>query len=223
MDSNQDNPDIQNTQDDLPSDNNFALGKVALLIGQQNILPQAIKNRHLGEPNSYIYSGLAANRPTTGVKLTSAGLGCSIYFSTDTNVLNIWNGTAWQQFSTTNLSPTLTNAILNNPTINGSLQGVQTLTGTTPNIDLTGAYNIFTLTMSGNTTWTATTNTGKVFMVEVKQGAGTTYTNTWFAGITWVTSGATAPVQTATSNGYTTYGFRCTGANTYLGYLVGTN
>lgn len=70
-------------------------------IYQMDITPQAIKNRHLGEPNSYVFSGLAVDRPTTGVSLDTAGLGCSIYWAYDTGVLSIWNGTAW-------LSETLT-------------------------------------------------------------------------------------------------------------------
>lgn len=60
-------------------------------------------------------------------------------------------------------------------------------------------------------------------MVIVKQGSGTTYVNTWFSGVTWVTAGATAPTQTTVTNGYTTYGFICTGASAYLGFLVGSN
>lgn len=61
-------------------------------IYQWDIPPQVIKNRHQGEPNSYVYSGLAADRPTSGAEVT---LGVSIYFATDTNVLSIWNGTSW--------------------------------------------------------------------------------------------------------------------------------
>jgi len=84
--------------------------------------------------------------------------------------------------------------------------------------------NIFTRTLAASETFTQSNfTTGQCFMVEVKQGSGTTYTVTWFSGITWITSGGTAPVQTTTSNGYTSYGFRCTGSNTFEGYLVGTN
>lgn len=81
--------------------------------------------------------------------------------------------------------------------------------------------SIFTRTLAASETFTQSGfTTGRVFMVEVKQGAGTTYTTTWFAGITWITGGAVAPIQTVVTNGITTYGFRCTGANTFLGYLV---
>lgn len=86
------------------------------------------------------------------------------------------------------------------------------------------ASNIFTRTLAGSEVFTQSGfSTGQVFMAKVKQGSGTTYTVTWFATVTWITTGATAPVQTTTSNGYTTYGFVCTGANTFDGYLVGTS
>lgn len=118
---------------------------------------------------------------------------------------------------------TLTSPTVNTPTIKSATQTVVSLSGTTPTVNLNNG-NVFTLTMTGNTTWSASNAVaGQFFIVEVTQGSGTTYTNTWFNTVTWVTSGGTAPVQTTTSNGVTTYGFRCTGVGTYLGYLVGTN
>ena len=93
--------------------------------------------------------------------------------------------------------------------------GAQALDGSTA--------NVFTRTLGASETFTQSNfTTGQCFMVEVKQGSGTSYTVTWFAGVTWITSGATAPVQTTTTNGITTYGFRCTGSNTFLGYLIAT-
>lgn len=81
--------------------------------------------------------------------------------------------------------------------------------------------SIFTRTLAANETFTQSGFTaGRVFMVELKQGSGTSYTATWFSGITWITGGATAPIQTTVTNGTTTYGFRCTGTNTFLGYLI---
>lgn len=106
------------------------------------------------------------------------------------------------------------------PTFIGTIQTVtamaaQALDGSTG--------NVFTRTLAGSETFTQSNfSTGQFFIVEVTQGSGTTYTVTWFSGVTWVTSGAAAPTQTVTSNGITTYGFRCTGSNTFLGYLVGT-
>lgn len=118
---------------------------------------------------------------------------------------------------------TLTNPVLTKPTVNASIQGIGSFSGTTPTLDFT-TVNIIAGTLAGNTTFSITgISTGQLVLVEVRQGSGTTYTDTWFAGITWVTPGASAPVQTPTSNGYTTFAFRCTGSNTYLGYLVGSN
>lgn len=94
--------------------------------------------------------------------------------------------------------------------------GAQALDGSTA--------NIFTRTLAGNEIFTQSNfSTGQCFMVIVKQGSGTSYTVTWFSTIVWITSGGTAPVQTTTTNGFTSYGFRCTGSNTFEGYLIGTN
>jgi len=60
-------------------------------IYQMDVTPGAIKNRHLGEANTYILAGLEADRPT-GHEVTSSTVA---YFAKDTNVLSIWNGTAW--------------------------------------------------------------------------------------------------------------------------------
>lgn len=67
-------------------------------VGQQMILPQAIKNRHMGEANTYIYGGLSANRPTRGntIKAGNTIISISAYFETDTNKLYIWNNTTWK-------------------------------------------------------------------------------------------------------------------------------
>ncbi len=62
---------------------------------QMDFTPGCVKNAAMGEPNSYIYSGLASKRPTTGVKLSTTGSGCSVYFETDTGKLRIWNGISW--------------------------------------------------------------------------------------------------------------------------------
>jgi len=65
--------------------------KVKRIIGQYNVLPDSIKQRHVGEGVRYIRSGVASDRPTSGEK-TGA-----VWFSTDSDTLNIWNGTAWVQ------------------------------------------------------------------------------------------------------------------------------
>lgn len=112
---------------------------------------------------------------------------------------------------------TLTSPVINTPTV---VQGVTAMAAQA--IDGT-AGPVFTRTLAGDETFTQSGfTTGRFFLVKVKQGNGTTYEITWFAGITWITSGGTAPTQTTTTNGYTSYGFQCTGEDTFDGYLVAT-
>lgn len=59
-------------------------------VSQTSVLPQAITNRAMGEPNTYVFSGLSANRPAEGFQLSTTGYGCSIYWSYDTGILSIW-------------------------------------------------------------------------------------------------------------------------------------
>ena len=79
-------------------------------VGQEMIIPTAIKTRHLGEGAPYIQSGTAANRPTSGNEPLQ---GSAVWFSTDTNVLSIWDGDSWvdfvfatgQTYTITNVTP----------------------------------------------------------------------------------------------------------------------
>jgi len=59
---------------------------------QQSVVPDAIKMRHMGEGNRYIWAGLEDDLPE-GASVTSS---VTAYFATDTNKLYIWNGTAWK-------------------------------------------------------------------------------------------------------------------------------
>lgn len=58
---------------------------------QDMYIPSSVKNRHLGEPNSYIRSGLSANLPPGNI----VTLGSIVYFETDTGRLKIWDGTKY--------------------------------------------------------------------------------------------------------------------------------
>ena len=63
---------------------------------QADIQTDNIRQRHVGpEGIRYIRAGLAAERPVTD---TIEG---AMYFSFDTDVLNIWNGTSWVQLQFT--------------------------------------------------------------------------------------------------------------------------
>ena len=104
-------------------------------------------------------------------------------------------------------------AVFNNkPTFLGTIQTITAVAA----LALDGSLgNIFTKTIASPSTFTQSNfSTGQNFMVTIS-GAQTI---TWFAGVTWFTVGATAPTQAA----LTTYGFTCTGINTFNGYLVGT-
>ncbi len=117
---------------------------------------------------------------------------------------------------------TLTNKTLTNPTVNGSIQNVTSISGTTPTLDLSTA-NVFNGQLSGNTTFSlSNVLAGKVFVLEIQQGSGTSYTTTFWSNITWVTAGGTAPTQTTVSNGWTIYWFRALTTTTFLGGLVST-
>ena len=62
-------------------------------IFQQDIVPDVVKMRHMGEANRFVWAGLEANRPTEPPNGTDS---TACYFATNTNKLYIWNGTAWK-------------------------------------------------------------------------------------------------------------------------------
>lgn len=55
---------------------------------QSDILPKTIKQRHI--EGTIIKMGLAADRPSDG-----GAVGVLCFFSTDSGVLSIWDGSAW--------------------------------------------------------------------------------------------------------------------------------
>lgn len=61
-------------------------------IFQQDIIPDAIKMRHMGEGNRFVRSGLEADLPTVPETGTDSS---AMYFATDTDTLYIYNGTTW--------------------------------------------------------------------------------------------------------------------------------
>lgn len=85
------NPNIYEIADELQK----LREKVAFLekkrITQVDIVPYAIKQRHVGEGVKFIQSGLDTDKPTGETPLQ----GSEAYFATDTNKLYIFNGTAW--------------------------------------------------------------------------------------------------------------------------------
>ena len=156
-----------------------------------------------GLPISTGVSGLATGVATFLATPSSANLASAVTDETGTGALAF-----------------ATNPSLTKPTMVGTVQVVTAMAAQA----LDGSLgNMFTRTLAASETFTQSNfTTGQNFIVTVKQGSGTSYTVTWFSGITWITSGGTAPVQTTTTNGYTTYGFTCTGTNTFDGYLIAT-
>ena len=62
---------------------------------QQDVIPGAIKNRAMGEANSYVVNVLAADIPTVG---TPARVGTPMMYAEDEKKLYIWStvNTAWE-------------------------------------------------------------------------------------------------------------------------------
>lgn len=59
-------------------------------IGKNNIIPASISQTHLISGSFVIIFDIASNRPTAGTDR------CKAFFATDTNVLSLWNGSAWK-------------------------------------------------------------------------------------------------------------------------------
>jgi hypothetical protein len=94
--------------------------------------------------------------------------------------------------------------------------------GGTATIDLSQG-NEFRVTMpAGNATIAVSNaNNGQRFIVSITQDSGGSRTVTWFTTIRW--ANGTAPTLTTTANKRDTFGFICTGTNTYDGYIIGQN
>lgn len=66
-------------------------------IYQQDITPDVVKMRHMGEANRYVWAGLEADLPT-GVSVTSSVIA---YYATDTHKLYIWDGSVYKSVTLT--------------------------------------------------------------------------------------------------------------------------
>jgi hypothetical protein len=93
--------------------------------------------------------------------------------------------------------------------------------GATVTFDLSQSRN-WIVTLGGNRTLQVSNAIpGMVFMITLKQDGTGSRTVTWWSGISWVDG--TVPILTTTPNKADTFGFICTGTNTYYGYIVGQN
>ena len=62
---------------------------------------------------------------------------------------------------------------------------------------------------------------GQCFVVEITQDGTGSRTVTWFSTIKW--AGGSAPTLTTTASKTDSFGFRVTGTDQYLGYVIGQN
>jgi hypothetical protein len=94
------------------------------------------------------------------------------------------------------------------------------LTGTTPSVNV-GARDTYTLTTSGNTTFTFTgaPSTGQVGTFSLIITAGGTHTLTWPASVLW--AGGTAPAAPANTETQVYTFFTVNGGTAYYGFLAG--
>jgi len=99
---------------------------------------------------------------------------------------------------------------------------VTAIDGATVTFDLSQG-NLQKVTLGGNRTLAVSNvSTGQCFIIKLIQDATGSRTVTWWSGITWITSGGTAPTLQTAAGKIDTLGFICTGTNTYDGYVVGS-
>ena len=64
---------------------------------QHDIVPGAVKMRHMGEANKFVRAGTATNKPTTGETGTDS---LAMYYDTTNNKLWVFNG-SWKSVTLT--------------------------------------------------------------------------------------------------------------------------
>lgn len=130
-------------------------------------------------------------------------------------------------------SQELKNKTVTSPSIGGSVSGganyiKPTLSGSVQNVvsDDSGAFdlstsNVFTRILDGTNGTLSLSNVsvGQFFMIELVQDAVGGRIPTWFTTIKW--TGGTAPTLSTAANKKDSFMFRCTGANTFDGYIAG--
>lgn len=184
---------------------------------------QTLTNKTLTSPT---LTTPALGTPASGVATNLTGTAAGLTAGTVTTNANLTgvvtssgNATSLGSFSSSQLATALTdetgtgaNVFAAKPTFVGTIQTIVAVAA----LALDGsAGNIFTKTVSTGSTFTQSNfSTGQLYMLKITG----TQTITFFSGITWITTGGTQPAQGA----ITTYGFICTGSNTFDGYLIGS-
>ena len=93
--------------------------------------------------------------------------------------------------------------------------------GATITFDL-DTSNLFTVTLGGNRTLAlSNADVGQTFIIRLTQDGTGSRTVTWFSTINW--ENGVEPTLTTTNDKTDTFGFICTSAGNYDGYIVGKN
>lgn len=126
----------------------------------------------------------------------------------------------------TKISATLASKTLTSPTITTGVVGVKTSTqtlvtatdGATVTFDLS-LGNVQTVTLGGNRTLAlSNASVGQAFVLRLVQDGSGSRTVTWFSTIKWA-YGVT-PTLTTTASKTDVFGFICTSAGNYDGYVI---
>lgn len=166
-----------------------------------------ITNANISGSASIAQSKLAGTWPSSGIIVGT------------TDIQTLTNKTLTSPTITT---PTVTNGTFTKPTVNGSVGAYTSDSdGATITFDLS-ASNVHTVTLGGNRILAlSNVSTGQAFIIRLVQDGTGSRTVTWFTTIKW--PNATAPTLTTTASRVDTFGFICTGSNTYDGYVLGQN
>ncbi len=93
--------------------------------------------------------------------------------------------------------------------------------GTTITFDMDES-NLHTVVLGGSRTLAlSNTDAGQRFIIRLEQDGTGSRTVTWFSTIKWV--GGSAPTLTTTASKTDVFGFICTSAGNYDGFVVGQN
>lgn len=107
------------------------------------------------------------------------------------------------------------------PILNAVQNVVTDADATTITFDMS-ASNVHVVTLSGNRTLAVSNvSVGQYFSIELIQDGTGGRSVTWFSTIKWQNS--VVPTLLASAGNKDTFVFRCTGTNTYDGYIVGQN
>lgn len=116
----------------------------------------------------------------------------------------------------------LTNKTLTKPQVKGSYQAVTSdADAAVVTFDLS-ASNIHKTTLGGNRTLALTNVTvGQSFVIRLTQDVSGNRTVTWFSGIIW--PNGVVPTLSTGAGKVDSFGFMCTGTNTFDGFVLGQN